>query len=528
MAQPTEVWVDDDYDSSTPTWGTTHFDEIQDGVDAVATGGTVNVAAGTYNEDVTIAKGLTLTAASGATLDGGIWIKDIQTFTNQITVENFVIQNGTSIDATHDYGIKISGDVGLADQAIVDMHIVNNYFINCGKTDNVLTEMWWNAAVFYDANHFGALGSRYDTIFSGIGEISHNTIVNNLGDPNQRTQLGIGVRSGRNMQIMHNSISGNVAEGIHLWSSVNTASPANCQVERNLIYLSGWVGDHIVNNPRGIWSYASQSSISYNTVISKWYGIVLRYWDDTYWGGVSAGPNYALTVSHNRIHPPVGESMYRGLRISGSNSEISYNEIYGASATGLVFEGFGYPEWGESTECSNNTFTGNCIHDNYDGIYTWDPPYANPTNVNNVFHYNNIVDNTNYGFYNGGTGGVVDAENNWWGDCSGPGPVGPGSGDSVSANVDYDPWLGQQLCDLKDAIAELSDEDFTKPKAAELLAKIDAVCDQYGDGSYRGALNKLERDIKRAIERWIVPGDERDALIDMVNAEITILEGAFE
>ncbi len=34
----------------------------------------------------------------------------------------------------------------------------------------------------------------------------------------------------------------------------------------------------------------------------------------------------------------------------------------------------------------------------------------------------------------------LDAEMNWWGDSSGPGPVGPGSGDKVSANVDYDPW----------------------------------------------------------------------------------------
>ncbi len=31
---------------------------------------------------------------------------------------------------------------------------------------------------------------------------------------------------------------------------------------------------------------------------------------------------------------------------------------------------------------------------------------------------------------------------NWWGDASGPGGVGPGSGDGVSAAVNYSPWLG--------------------------------------------------------------------------------------
>lgn len=52
-AAPGTVWVDDDYDSSTPGWGVTHFDNIQDAVDAV-TGSTVHVAGGSYYEDVTI------------------------------------------------------------------------------------------------------------------------------------------------------------------------------------------------------------------------------------------------------------------------------------------------------------------------------------------------------------------------------------------------------------------------------------------------------------------------------------------
>jgi hypothetical protein len=37
---------------------------------------------------------------------------------------------------------------------------------------------------------------------------------------------------------------------------------------------------------------------------------------------------------------------------------------------------------------------------------------------------------------------LLVAENNWWGAADGPGPVGPGTGDPVSTNVDYTPWLG--------------------------------------------------------------------------------------
>jgi uncharacterized repeat protein (TIGR01451 family) len=36
----------------------------------------------------------------------------------------------------------------------------------------------------------------------------------------------------------------------------------------------------------------------------------------------------------------------------------------------------------------------------------------------------------------------MDAECNWWGNPSGPGGVGPGTGDNVSSNVDYSPWVG--------------------------------------------------------------------------------------
>lgn len=37
--------------------------------------------------------------------------------------------------------------------------------------------------------------------------------------------------------------------------------------------------------------------------------------------------------------------------------------------------------------------------------------------------------------------GILDARNNWWGASSGPSGVGPGTGDSVGANVDFSNWL---------------------------------------------------------------------------------------
>jgi hypothetical protein len=42
---------------------------------------------------------------------------------------------------------------------------------------------------------------------------------------------------------------------------------------------------------------------------------------------------------------------------------------------------------------------------------------------------------------NNNTSKEVDATCNWWGDNSGPRGAGPGTGDVVSVNVDYNPWL---------------------------------------------------------------------------------------
>jgi parallel beta-helix repeat protein len=63
-----------------------------------------------------------------------------------------------------------------------------------------------------------------------------------------------------------------------------------------------------------------------------------------------------------------------------------------------------------------------------------------------TINYNNIVANTGYGVYNESSN-MIDAENNWWGDPSGPDDdagVINGTGDRISTNVDADPWLTAQ------------------------------------------------------------------------------------
>ena len=59
---------------------------------------------------------------------------------------------------------------------------------------------------------------------------------------------------------------------------------------------------------------------------------------------------------------------------------------------------------------------------------------------------NNILDNGGHGVWNNSSAvDTLNAESNWWGEASGPSGEGPGTGDEVSAGVDFDPWLGGPL-----------------------------------------------------------------------------------
>jgi parallel beta-helix repeat protein len=85
IAAEDEVWVDDDYNAATPGWGTTHFDNLKDGIDNANPGGIVHVAPGTYEaDDIAPNKPLTITGAGA-----GITIVDGQYDERLFTVDTY-------------------------------------------------------------------------------------------------------------------------------------------------------------------------------------------------------------------------------------------------------------------------------------------------------------------------------------------------------------------------------------------------------------------------------------------------------
>ncbi|MCK4303988.1 MAG: right-handed parallel beta-helix repeat-containing protein, partial [Candidatus Eisenbacteria sp.] len=127
-----------------------------------------------------------------------------------------------------------------------------------------------------------------------------------------------------------------------------------------------------------------------------------------------------------------------GISAQFLNTKIRNNTVTGyVNGAAMTFEKSHHDRpISENVNVEGNTFT-----DNLHGIYV----FPDQTELEGItVNFNNIAGNSWRGVRNDG-GQLLNATENWWGDGSGPGGVGPGDGDDVSAKVLYSPWLGAEL-----------------------------------------------------------------------------------
>ena len=341
------------------------YPTIQDAIDAASAGNTINVAAGTYIENLVIDKILTLQgegkgvvfvtgsvtiAASDVVLDGfriegTIIIDDSGTAISDITISNNIITGAS-------YGIRVgqSSGNGISLLTIEDNEIIENG----GKGI-----LFWNL-VDYEANPIYDITISRNTISDNAGTgistygIGPYTIVDNIVERNAGN--GISIKYDDGDIVSGNTVTDNTAMGINMHQVTNTI------VENNIV--SGHVSEEVVT---------------------------------TFWGGsVTAGKGSAIYVHE-----------------ASENNIIRFNDLIGNKIGVLI----------------NRESAGS------------DPS-------SNSINYNDIEGNTKYGVLNTlvDPATPVNAKYNYWGDATGPSGEGSGIGDSVSVNVDYDPWCLNDEC----------------------------------------------------------------------------------
>jgi len=184
------VYVDDDFNESTPGWGYDHFDSIQDGVDAVAEDGTVYVYNGTYNENVIIDKTIKLKGEDENTtiIDGGGTDDVIHINADNVEISNFSITNCGIYGWQNDYdaGIDVRSNKNIFFNNRIYSNYLHGFYIRSSSNNTIFSNNISNSHVgmqiVHSCNNNIITGNRISNI-GGSGlrfyESSQNTINSN-------------------------------------------------------------------------------------------------------------------------------------------------------------------------------------------------------------------------------------------------------------------------------------------------------------------------------------------------------------
>lgn len=375
-AQPTTVYVDDDFNSGTAGWGTTHFAKIQDGIDVVAPEGTVDVAAGTYTEDILINKPLTLNGAN-ANIPYGIGRVSesiLQPFTQGIAP----ISLGADQDHVTINGFEITGEMsenaiycGVIGPSYLDIKF--NYIHHIGtlrSTQNI-----------YAINYRGGPNNSDDRTDVNVSDnyfdeiLNHSVSTNNKGSS---AAIWLGQSNGEgtvsNVTIERNVIK-NVRSNLDTKSFEPDPYDDVHKITASGIYIGiGWKD---IGNVSG--AIIRDNSIT-NIIGGSAYGIQLS--------GNTPGLNVQNNIFDN-VSSPVSPSYSYDVGITSTNqgsATISVtNNSFSTASYGVANSSDNTIDatgnwWGNATgpynATTNSTGTGNSVSDNVDYSPWWGADYV--------------------------------------------------------------------------------------------------------------------------------------------------------
>ncbi len=236
-AEVWEVWVDDDWAGASPgdlvdghIFGTDAFAKIQDGIDAVASPGTVHVAAGTYFENIVMDNWKSLRGGwNGDSIRPTVYAADPNTDTIRLINYTGTIEGLGVTGASSAYGINCIANGGNNTAQITDCKVYGNNigihinavgntddcspyihenFIYSNTTRGIGNMMYSSATIEGNYIYENGSGSVGD---GGIGNRDNSTatIINNIIYENDH--IGISIRDTANPKIINNTVTGHNA-----------------------------------------------------------------------------------------------------------------------------------------------------------------------------------------------------------------------------------------------------------------------------------------------------------------------------
>jgi hypothetical protein len=435
------------------------YSTIQAAINAADPGDTIQVAAGTYDEQVVINKNLTLHGAGDATIikpwadnltqvsTGLLWYGGTRRIAGiivanvpggSITIKNLKVDESlvTTKPAGADYlaGIFYRETGGLVDTVTVagtgawsSSDRAYGIYLSAG-TNIVSVEITGSTITNFDKNGIEVMGVKL------TADINHNTITGR-GSITDEVQNGVNVGRDAVATVNYNTISNLIYQPATLPGAgilfYHFVLPAGVSATAN--------DNNIIDCQRGIIFDNANGSAEGNIVDGGTVGLV----------GISAQPDadgeWTAYIVDNTVSGIRDMSNYDNAAIGVNtyvsdatlNVTIEYNHLSGGGSTDAdgISIGVGGADGTIVATITDNNISGWEYGIRLDGALV--------DAANSCANHNNISGNDVFGVYNGGTG-TLNAICNWWGTATGPyhPTANPGgTGDDVSDNVVFTPWV---------------------------------------------------------------------------------------